>query len=82
MRRPTALGWMDVDLSCGLRRAAKALAGVLTLLAISGPAAAAEPGHLIGVTDLLKSALSDPNGGACRTLEALSVDVGALRASL
>jgi transposase-like protein len=45
-------------------------------------AAAAEPGHVIGVTDLLKSALIDPNGGACRTLEALSVDVGALRASL
>ena len=45
-------------------------------------AAAAEPGHVIGVTDLLKSALSDPNGGACRTLEALSVDVDALRASL
>jgi transposase-like protein len=45
-------------------------------------AAAAEPSHVIGITDLLKSALSDPNGGACRTLEALSVDVGALRASL
>jgi transposase-like protein len=45
-------------------------------------AAAAEPGHVIAVTDLLKSALSDPNGGACRTLEALSVDVDALRASL
>jgi transposase-like protein len=45
-------------------------------------AAAAEPSHVIGVTDLLKSALSDPSGGACRTLEALSVDVDALRASL
>jgi transposase-like protein len=45
-------------------------------------AAAAEPGHVIGITDLFKSALSDPNGGACRTLEALSVDVDALRASL
>ena len=45
-------------------------------------AAAADPSHVIGVTDLLKSALSDPNGGACRTLEALSVDVAALRASL
>ena len=45
-------------------------------------AAAAEPSHLIGVTDLLKSALSDPAGGACRTLEALGVDVTALRASL
>ena len=45
-------------------------------------AAAADPSHVIGVTDLLKSALSDPSGGACRTLEALSVDVAALRASL
>jgi hypothetical protein len=45
-------------------------------------AAATDPSHVIGVTDLLKSALSDPNGGACRTLEALSVDVAALRASL
>ena len=44
--------------------------------------AAADPSHVIEVTDLLKSALSDPQGGACRTLQALSVDVDALRASL
>jgi transposase-like protein len=44
--------------------------------------AAADPSHMIGVVDLLRSALSDETGGACRTLEALGVDVGALRASL
>jgi transposase-like protein len=44
--------------------------------------AAADPSHMIGVADLLRSALSDESGGACRTLEALSVDVAALRASL
>jgi ClpA/ClpB-like protein len=45
-------------------------------------AAAADPSHVIQVTDLLKAALGDSSGGACRTLEALSVDVGAVRASL
>jgi hypothetical protein len=45
-------------------------------------AAAAEPGHVIAVTDLLKSALSDPNGGACRTLDALGVSPQAVLASL
>jgi transposase-like protein len=44
--------------------------------------AAADPSHMIGVADLLRSALSDETGGACRTLEALSVDVAGLRASL
>jgi transposase-like protein len=44
--------------------------------------AAADPSHMIGVADLLRSALSDETGGACRTLEALSVNVAALRASL
>jgi transposase-like protein len=44
--------------------------------------AAADPSHTIGAADLLRSALSDEAGGACRTLEALGVDVAALRASL
>ena len=34
--------------------------------------AAADPSHVIGVADLLRSALRDPSGGACRTLEALA----------
>jgi transposase-like protein len=45
-------------------------------------AAAAGPSHVIEVNDLLKAALDDPNGGACRTLEALAVDVEAVRRSL
>jgi transposase-like protein len=44
--------------------------------------AAADPSHMIGVVDLLRSALADETGGACRTLDALGVDVTALRASL
>lgn len=40
--------------------------------------AAADPTHVIGVADLLRSALRDPSGGACRTLEALSVDIDAV----
>jgi hypothetical protein len=45
-------------------------------------AAATDPSHMIGVADLLRSALADETGGACRTLAALGVDVAALRASL
>jgi ATP-dependent Clp protease ATP-binding subunit ClpA len=44
--------------------------------------AAADPGHVIGVGDLLRAALDDPRGGACRTLEALSVDIEAVRAAI
>ena len=44
--------------------------------------AAASPAHVIGVADLLRSALSDPAGGACRTLDALGVDVSVVRGSL
>jgi transposase-like protein len=36
--------------------------------------AAAEPGHVIQVSDLLRAALRDSRGGACRTLAALSAD--------
>jgi ATP-dependent Clp protease ATP-binding subunit ClpA len=35
--------------------------------------AAAQPGHSISVSDLLRAALRDPDGGASRTLEALGV---------
>jgi transposase-like protein len=44
--------------------------------------AAAEPGHLIQVGDLLRAALRDPRGGACQTLTALGVDPDSVRASL
>jgi hypothetical protein len=44
--------------------------------------AAAESGQVIGVADLLVAALSDPNGGACRTLEALGVSAESIRTSL
>ena len=44
--------------------------------------AAADPSHVIGVADLLRAALRDPRGGACRTLEALSVDSEAVRAAI
>jgi hypothetical protein len=44
--------------------------------------AAADPSHVIQVSDLLLAALRDPRGGACRTLEALSVDTEALRAAI
>jgi hypothetical protein len=36
----------------------------------------------IGVDHLLLASLSDPAGGACRTLEALGVDPAAVRANL
>jgi Clp amino terminal domain, pathogenicity island component len=44
--------------------------------------AAADPGHVIRVPDLLHAALRDPEGGACRTLEALSVSRDAVIARL
>jgi transposase-like protein len=44
--------------------------------------AAADPGHVIEVADLLAAALRDPRGGACRTLAALGVDVEAVRAAI
>jgi ATP-dependent Clp protease ATP-binding subunit ClpA len=44
--------------------------------------AAAGRAHVIGVADLLRSALSDPGGGACRTLEALSVSVDGVLAAI
>jgi ATP-dependent Clp protease ATP-binding subunit ClpA len=44
--------------------------------------AAADPSHVIGVADLLRSALSDESGGACRTLDALGVSPEAVLASL
>jgi hypothetical protein len=44
--------------------------------------AAADPSHMIGAADLLRSALGDETGGACRTLDALGVDVAGLRRSL
>jgi len=45
-------------------------------------AAAKEPRHVIGVADLLRAALRDQRGGACRTLAALSADVDAVAARL
>jgi ATP-dependent Clp protease ATP-binding subunit ClpC len=44
--------------------------------------AAADRVHLIGVSDLLRSALRDPSGGACQTLAALGVSPEAVLASL
>jgi hypothetical protein len=44
--------------------------------------AAADPGHVIGVVDLLLAALRDPRGGACRTLEGLGVDADAVKAAV
>jgi len=44
--------------------------------------AATDPSHVIGVGDLLRAALRDPRGGACRTLDALSVDSEAVRAAI
>jgi ATP-dependent Clp protease ATP-binding subunit ClpA len=43
-------------------------------------AAAADPSHMITVTDLLRAALRDPSGGACRTLDALGVSPRAIQA--
>ena len=45
-------------------------------------AAASEPGHVIGVSDLLRAALRDERGGAARTLAALSAEPGAVLARL
>jgi hypothetical protein len=44
--------------------------------------AAADRAHVIGVADLLRSALSDPGGGACRTLDALDVSVEGVLAAI
>jgi len=44
--------------------------------------AATDPSHVIGVGDLLRAALRDPTGGACRTLEALGVDAADVKRSL
>lgn len=41
-------------------------------------AAAADPGHVIQVVDLLRAALRDPRGGAARTLAALGVEPNAV----
>jgi ATP-dependent Clp protease ATP-binding subunit ClpC len=43
---------------------------------------AADRAHVIGVADLLRAALRDPGGGACRTLDALSVNVEGVRAAI
>jgi len=43
-------------------------------------AAAADPSHLITVSDLLRAALRDPDGGAHRTLDALGVSPSAIQA--
>jgi transposase-like protein len=44
--------------------------------------AAAHPDRVIAVTDLLRAALRDPGGGACRTLAALEVTPDAVLAGL
>jgi transposase-like protein len=44
--------------------------------------AAADPGHTIGVPDLLRSALRDPDGGAAQTLAALHVSPDDVLAAL
>jgi hypothetical protein len=44
--------------------------------------AAADPTHVITVADLLRAALRDRRGGACRTLDALSVDSEAVFAAI
>ncbi|HET6550605.1 MAG TPA: Clp protease N-terminal domain-containing protein, partial [Solirubrobacter sp.] len=44
--------------------------------------AAADPGHVIAVRDLLRAALRDPRGGACRTLDALGVSADDVRTQL
>jgi ATP-dependent Clp protease ATP-binding subunit ClpA len=44
--------------------------------------AAVQPDRSIGVDDLLRAALHDPEGGACRTLEALGVSPEAVVAGL
>jgi transposase-like protein len=44
--------------------------------------AAADPSHIINVTDLLRAALRDPRGGARRTLEALGVSASEVASRL
>ena len=44
--------------------------------------AAADPGRAIGVGDLLREALREPDGGACRTLAALGVSPAAVSQNL
>jgi ATP-dependent Clp protease ATP-binding subunit ClpC len=44
--------------------------------------AAADRAHVIGVAELLRSALRDPGGGACRTLDALGVSVEGVLAAI
>jgi hypothetical protein len=44
--------------------------------------AAADPGRAIGVGDLLREALREPDGGACRTLAALGVSPDAVSQNL
>jgi ATP-dependent Clp protease ATP-binding subunit ClpA len=44
--------------------------------------AAADPGHVINVSDLLLAALRDPRGGARRTLEALDVSLSDVQGRL
>jgi transposase-like protein len=44
--------------------------------------AATQPDRSIAVTDLLRAALRDPGGGACRTLEALEVSPDLVLANL
>jgi ATP-dependent Clp protease ATP-binding subunit ClpA len=44
--------------------------------------AAADPEHVITVRDLLRAALRDPRGGACRTLEALGVSAADVNRAL
>jgi transposase-like protein len=44
--------------------------------------AAVQPDRSIGVADLLRAALRDPEGGACRTLQALGISPGAVLESL
>jgi hypothetical protein len=44
--------------------------------------AAAQPDHSIGAADLLRAALRDPEGGACRTLQALGISPDLVLANL
>jgi hypothetical protein len=44
--------------------------------------AAVQPDRSIGVADLLRAALRDPEGGACRTLAALGVSPDTIIANL
>jgi ATP-dependent Clp protease ATP-binding subunit ClpA len=44
--------------------------------------AAADPQHVITASDILLAALRDPRGGACRTLEALTISADSVRERL